>query len=107
LSFTSAVSTLGSCGQLAGVVTCNVGTILNASATTITIVGIPQTCGGYTNTATVSTNEEDPNLANNTVMVVTPVNPAATNALDEKFTTDVTNFTPGGTTGWTVFSENT
>jgi uncharacterized repeat protein (TIGR01451 family) len=61
--FVSATPSQGSCSQLSGSVTCNIG--IMPSTASVTIVVTPAGTGTTTNTANVSGNEVDPNPANN------------------------------------------
>ena len=65
----------GSCTQTASVV-CNLGTLNNASSTTVTIVvTAPNTPSTISNTATVSTTTADPVAGNNSATVSTVAQP--------------------------------
>ncbi|MCP5089305.1 MAG: DUF11 domain-containing protein [Gammaproteobacteria bacterium] len=65
--FQSASATQGSCAHSAGVVTCLLGDISSGANATINIVvTAPVAAGTITNSATVSGNETDPFLGNNT-----------------------------------------
>jgi uncharacterized repeat protein (TIGR01451 family) len=76
-TFTSATPTQGSCSGTT-TVTCNLGTIANASSATITLtVTSPSTAGPVSNTATVATSSSDPNPGNNSATAVITVIPAA------------------------------
>jgi uncharacterized repeat protein (TIGR01451 family) len=63
LAFLSATPSQGSCSQLSGTVTCNIG--IMPSSAFVTIMVTPADTGTATNTASVSGNEADPNPANN------------------------------------------
>jgi len=64
-TFTSATPTQGSCSGTT-TVTCNLGTIANASSATISLtITTPSTPGPLSNTANVATSSSDPNPANN------------------------------------------
>jgi len=63
-SLTSASSTQGSCSGTT-TVTCNVGTLVNGAAITVTLTGTVTGQGSLTNTATVSLNESDSVMSNN------------------------------------------
>jgi uncharacterized repeat protein (TIGR01451 family) len=65
VTYLSSTTTQGSCSQAGGTVTCLLGTMANAGTATITILGIPNTPGVVSNTATVTADQSDPNLANN------------------------------------------
>lgn len=69
VSFVSAATSQGSCGQSAGTVTCSLGSLAPAGSATITIKGIPTAKGSLTNTATVTAFQPDPNPANNVATV--------------------------------------
>jgi uncharacterized repeat protein (TIGR01451 family) len=77
--FVSSKTTQGTCVTPApgttGTVTCNLGTLNKGSTTTITLVVAVRVPGGSTlvNTVSATAGAPDPNLANNSVAVVTPV----------------------------------
>jgi choice-of-anchor C domain-containing protein len=71
--FDSATPTQGSCTPESGTVTCDLGDLANGAPATVTIVVIPNAAGILTNTATVTANEPDLNLNNNTVTEATTV----------------------------------
>src|SRR5262249_51028033 len=75
-TYLSSTSTQGTCSEAGGTVTCQLGTMANAATATITILTLPVAPGTIINTATVSADQTDPNLSNNTasvsVMVVAP-----------------------------------
>jgi uncharacterized repeat protein (TIGR01451 family) len=64
--FVSATSSVGSCAQVNGTVTCSLGDIANGGSENISITVTPRRTGTVTNTAQVSSLSPDPNLANNT-----------------------------------------
>src|SRR5208337_1251261 len=66
LTYLSATTSQGSCSEAGGVVTCLLGTMANAGTAAITILTIPGAPGTISNTANVSADQTDPNLANNT-----------------------------------------
>ena len=76
VTFVSATPGQGSCTQSSGTMTCGVGTLANGGSTTIIVVVTPTSIGTITNTATVTGNEFDPNLSNNTaslpILVIAP-----------------------------------
>ncbi len=73
-TFGSTATSQGTCSQSMGVVTCALGTINAQSTATVTIVAAtPGTAGTITNTANVTLNEFDPNLANNSASAMTDV----------------------------------
>jgi uncharacterized repeat protein (TIGR01451 family) len=79
LTAASAISSQGTCGAVTGgTITCNLGTVAYPLATpiTITVTGTtPPTGSPLTNKAVVSTTSTDPVPANNTVTIVTVVQP--------------------------------
>ncbi len=74
-TFASASSGQGSCSQANGVVTCTLGSIGIGATATATIVVVPTTTGTISNTASVFSNENDPNTGNNSSTATTTVNP--------------------------------
>src|SRR5439155_865112 len=116
VTFVSATPSQGTATFAAGVVTGNLGTILNGASATVTIVvTAPTTPGMITNTATVSPNEADTNPANNTAMQSTTVNAAVDLAVTKTDSPDpvlapqpltyivtVANSGPGAATGVTL-----
>ncbi|HPA20868.1 MAG TPA: InlB B-repeat-containing protein [Verrucomicrobiae bacterium] len=72
-TFISASASQGTCTQVAGIVTCGLGTISNGAGATATIVVIPKISGTLTNSVTVSAAGTDPNPTNNTATVATAV----------------------------------
>jgi uncharacterized repeat protein (TIGR01451 family) len=64
--YLSATSTAGTCSEANGTVTCLLGTMANAATATVTIVTLAGGQGVVPNTSTVSADQTDPNLANNT-----------------------------------------
>jgi uncharacterized repeat protein (TIGR01451 family) len=71
--FRSASSSAGTCGQSAGIVTCSLGTIPSGAAATVTVVAEPYNAGTVTNTVNVNAADPDPNTANNSSALATPV----------------------------------
>jgi uncharacterized repeat protein (TIGR01451 family) len=71
VSYVSSSSTQGTCTQVAGVVTCTVGTMLNAAVVTITITTTAVTPSQAVNTAVVNSATPDPVLSNNTATITT------------------------------------
>jgi uncharacterized repeat protein (TIGR01451 family) len=65
LTYNASYTTQGSCTQAAGKVTCNLGTLNKNKTAYVAIRVTPTHTGAFTNTATVSGNETDPNPANN------------------------------------------
>jgi uncharacterized repeat protein (TIGR01451 family) len=66
MTYLQSNSTQGSCSEAGGTVTCLLGTMLNTGTATITILVIPGSPGMFSNTANVTADQTDPNLANNT-----------------------------------------
>jgi len=75
LSFVSATSSLGSCTNSGGTITCELGAMTNTSRATITIVATTIVAGRITNSASVVSATSDPNLTNNTGTAVTTIIP--------------------------------
>ena len=73
VNFVSATPSQGNCGQASGVVTCNLGTLADHTAATVTIVVMPTAAGSLENQATVTTSVEDPIPANNTLTLTSTV----------------------------------
>jgi uncharacterized repeat protein (TIGR01451 family) len=69
--FVAATPSQGSCSLTGSTLTCLIGTLAPGAGATVTILVVPTRPGILTNTATVSGNEFDPNLANNTATVTT------------------------------------
>jgi uncharacterized repeat protein (TIGR01451 family) len=114
-SFVSATPSQGSCAQLAGIVTCALGTLAPGATATITLVVTATSVGTVTDTATVATTTTDSNAGNDTDSEETTVTPAAdlritktdsadpaTAGADLTYTLVVTNNGPADTTGVTV-----
>ncbi len=75
--FVMASSTVGSCTNLAGVVTCALGSLPANSTATVTIILTNSVAGWMTNRVTLATASYEPNPANNSATYVTTVaNPA-------------------------------
>jgi len=68
----SATSTQGSCSGTT-TIACNIGTMLNGASVTITVRGTPAVAGPMSNTATVTSNEPDSQLSNNSSTVLVNV----------------------------------
>ena len=73
--FSSASCSQGSWSQAGGLVTCYLGTIAAGGQATVTVAGMPTTEGTISSTANVTSNEADPNPANNSATVLTQVIP--------------------------------
>ena len=65
VTYLSSTTTQGTCSEAGGTVTCQLGTMANAGTATITILTLPNAPGLVPNTATVTADQTDPNLANN------------------------------------------
>ena len=65
VTYLSVTTTAGSCSEAGGTVTCLLGTMANAGTATVSILTIAGAPGTATNTATVSADQTDPNLSNN------------------------------------------
>ena len=66
VTFVSATPTQGSCSESLAVVSCGLGTLSNGSTANIRLVVEAISPGGVSNSATVSSNIDDPNLGDNT-----------------------------------------
>lgn len=79
------------CAESSGVVTCNVGTLANAAKATVTIVARVNSSasGSLVNEANVSSDEIDPNLADNTTIQNTAVSFLADLSLSKSNTPDL------------------
>jgi serine protease len=66
VTFGSATSSLGTCSQSGGTVTCTLGSMGIGATATIQIVVTPTEAGTITNTASVSSSVSDPSPTNNT-----------------------------------------
>lgn len=73
VDFVSVTTTSGSCSHSGGVVTCNLGNVSDTA--TINIIARPTVPGTFTNTVSVTGNEQDPNTNDNTASTTTTVNP--------------------------------
>jgi len=73
-TFGSTTTSQGTCAHDMGIVTCDLGTIDAQDTATVAIVAAaPDTAGPITNMASVTLNEPDPNLANNSASATTDV----------------------------------
>ena len=73
ITFQSATPDVGSCGQISGTVTCNLGSLDSGAFVTITIVVEPQAPGTLNNSASISSSTADPNPENNSALATTSV----------------------------------
>jgi len=78
LTFVSATSTTGSCVQAKGVVSCMIGALASAFDSSISIVATPTAVGTISNTMSVSGNESDPVLTNNSATQTVSIVPVFT-----------------------------
>ena len=67
------VSASSGCSRSGSIVTCNIGNMSDGESAVRLIRVRPTAAGGFSNTATVTANETDPDPANNTVTTVTTV----------------------------------
>ncbi len=77
VTFVSAAATQGTCTNLAGVISCNLGALGVASNAVLTVVVTPPVTGVITNLATAFTPSPETTLTNNTAGAITTVNPVA------------------------------
>jgi uncharacterized repeat protein (TIGR01451 family) len=78
VAYQSAAASQGSCAQAGGTVTCDLGSLANGAAATVTVSVKPQTAGTISNTASVAgPSSIDRNNANDTASVSTTVKAAA------------------------------
>lgn len=75
VTFVSATPSQGTCTQILGVVTCDLGSITNGDGAGFEVVVTPTAFGSITNTASVTLNETDVNSANDTATAITTVAP--------------------------------
>jgi uncharacterized repeat protein (TIGR01451 family) len=66
VTYLSVTTTAGTCSEAGGTVTCLLGTMANAGTATVTILTLAGAPGLASNTATVSADQTDPILTNNT-----------------------------------------
>jgi uncharacterized repeat protein (TIGR01451 family) len=82
--YNAATSTLGSCAEGAGVVTCNIGDLALDATATVTITVAPDEVAAptdITNDASVTAAEIDPVAGNNSVAEITTVNPPSSDMM--------------------------
>ncbi len=79
MTFSNAIPTQGTCTNIAGTVTCNLGSVTNGGVASIQLIVIPQSAGTFTNSASVSANETDSNAGNDSVSEITTVSGALVN----------------------------
>lgn len=74
VTYQSATASQGSCARSGQLVTCNLGTMASGGTATVRIVVLaPQTHGDLTNAASVTSDDPDPNRANNSATATTKV----------------------------------
>ena len=73
----SFVSVSAGCGEVGGIVTCNLGTLGSGDSANVSIVVRPTAVNTITNTATVTSGVADPRPEDNTATETTRVSPAA------------------------------
>lgn len=73
VAFISATSTQGTCIESAAVISCNLGTLPNSNTVNIELVVEAISPGSVSNSATVSSDTDDPNMGNNTDSVNTHI----------------------------------
>jgi uncharacterized repeat protein (TIGR01451 family) len=89
---TYAASSFGGCALISGNrVACNLGVINVGAAITFTVRVTPTVEGSIVNTATVSANETDSNLNNNTTSIMTTVDPMADLTMFKTASTGIVN----------------
>ena len=82
-SFQSATTSQGSCDELAGMVSCAIGSLAADASATVTVVVQPTQTGTLLNSATVSASSSDPDLSNNDDNAQVAVEPAAALAVTQ------------------------
>ena len=75
VDYVSAKPGQGSCSRVGGVVTCNLGELLNEGSTRVEILVTTTIAGSLTNNAIVSADTADPNQGNNSASETTTVMP--------------------------------
>jgi uncharacterized repeat protein (TIGR01451 family) len=108
VNFISASTSTGSCSHANGVVTCSLGNVFNTA--TINIIARPTSPGTYTNTVSVTGNEQDSNLSDNSASATTTVNPQNPVSTDLRVTVfnspSVVTLGSGQTIIYSIFVDN-
>ena len=105
-TFGSVIASAWTCNQASGVVTCTRATLPAFATDTITItVTAPSAGGTLANSAEITSTASDPNPANNTFSVNTPVTPVADLSISK--TDGQLTATPGQLITYTVVVSNT
>jgi len=76
VTFVSVNSSQGTCAELGGIVTCNLGNLPDIGEGIIAIINIvviPNGTGSVVNTATVTASQGDPNSSNNAAVVIVQI----------------------------------
>jgi uncharacterized repeat protein (TIGR01451 family) len=73
--FVSASATQGSCVVTNGSLVCALGSLTRGATATVRLQVVPQVLGSITNSATITGNESDPDLTNNSTILSMAVNP--------------------------------
>jgi uncharacterized repeat protein (TIGR01451 family) len=118
VTFVSASSSKGTTSLANGTLTADIGALANGDHATVTLIVLPTVTGSLSNTATVTGDQTDNNLSNNTVTATVNVESLAQSAdlaiaisgspnpvtigQNETFTITVTNNGPADATGVTV-----
>ncbi|MGH2597358.1 MAG: DUF7507 domain-containing protein [Actinomycetota bacterium] len=104
VTFVSATPSQGSCSQVAGVVTCPLGTIAVGGSATISIVVTTTIDGTIVNTASVASSAADPVPGNDSDSESTTVDPSADLAITK--TDGTVTFTPGTSNTYSITVTN-
>jgi uncharacterized repeat protein (TIGR01451 family) len=72
VTYQSASSTVGTCSQSGGTVTCNIGTLAGNASATITIMALRNSAAAFNNVATIDGDQTDPVPGNNGGSAGTP-----------------------------------
>jgi uncharacterized repeat protein (TIGR01451 family) len=77
VTFNSAVPSQGSCSEAGGIVTCDLGNLANGAQATVTISVTPTSEGTILNSVTVISDDNDPDMSDNTDTEETTVEPVS------------------------------